>query len=149
MRDEIYRTGSREMIKFGTFVGMLSGFQLGLEHLRQRDDLANLAVAGALSGALFRLRAGPAAAVTGSIVGLALSSVLGATRSGLRMLEDRVRASQPVPEPPVVHTPPPAPRVELSDEDRTAGTIAILEERRKYLFPQKPVAAPPQPAKDT
>lgn len=55
MMDGFYSESWRQTVKFGTFIGLFKGVQLGSRIYREKDDALNLMIGGTAAGSLYRL----------------------------------------------------------------------------------------------
>jgi len=144
MYKEMIKFAPRYMVRMGGFCAIFCGIELAMQWRRKQDDLYNYATAGVITGGLFRVRgiimivafmdiysfvlAGPAATLTGSVLGLGLALLLGS----VQMVGERLTRQLESPEEPV------AVQLQAQQYDNNLDrAIATLENHRKTLFESK------------
>lgn len=80
------RQGSKWGWKMGLFAGIFSGTLLLMSVYRDKVDFVNYTTAGAMTGGLFRVRAGIKPAIGGTVLGTLLSLPAGVLLQGLDRL---------------------------------------------------------------
>eukprot|EP00040_Diaphanoeca_grandis_P019581 m.103439 g.103439 ORF g.103439 m.103439 type:complete len:307 (+) comp27497_c0_seq2:200-1120(+) len=91
---EFSRTGLRMGWRVGLFAGMFGVLSFGFEKTREKKDMSNVVVAGALTGGVMRIPFGLAQVAFGTTLGGGISFAYGMLLQGIWFMESRVEKLQ-------------------------------------------------------